>query len=86
MNKLFNIYGARNSKDGKRINISLISTDEKDNVTYGTITIKKDDPKLIIKEKGVYIAVKFLEEKVKETKKGKKEDKETLASEDSLPF
>jgi hypothetical protein len=104
-NPLYNIYGARKVANGKYISITLIKSGDEDDEDYereyANILLKsKDNQKVIIKEKGVYIPVKFLEdfdededETAKDTKKSKstkgkaksKNDKEK-DEDDTLPF
>lgn len=104
-NPLYNIYGARKVANGKYISITLIkSTNEEDDEReYANILLKsKDNQKVIIKEKGVYIPVKFLEdfdedededeyETAKDTKKskstkGKAKSKDKEIDDETLPF
>ena len=40
-NPLYSIYGARESKSGERINISIL-TGRDDNIKWGTISLPKD--------------------------------------------
>lgn len=80
-NTLFGIYGCRHSKDGKRLNITLISG-ENDNKSYATVSLKLDDKR--VKEvkggKGYWVFVKMLgDKKVTEQPKEKQ-------TEDDMPF
>lgn len=71
MSKLFSIFGARESKDAKRVNISLV-TGKDDSREWATISIAKDGKsktKLEIKEnkktgqRYCVLNIPFLEEK-----------------------
>lgn len=93
MTKYYNVYGARYNKDKTRVNVTLIRNDEDDERDYATISLKvADKDKIVVKEKGVYIPVKFLqdlEETVEKTDKKTKRNKkptEKEDNEDTLPF
>lgn len=77
-NSLHTIYGARLSKDEKRVNISIVSGEE-DAKQWGTISIKLGNTttktKATIKDGYAYIKVPMLEEKAKEE-----------VSEEEIPF
>ena len=45
-NPLFSIYGARKSKSGKRVNISIL-TGEGDDIQWGTISLPEDGSRSI---------------------------------------
>ena len=63
MNDLFSIYGARKSKDGKRVNITIV-TGEGEKKVYGTISRKLDKDNFIAKDgKTATIKVKMLNSK-----------------------
>ncbi len=76
-NSLYTIYGARLSKDEKRVNLSIVCGE--DNKKWGTISIKLGNTttktKATIKDGFAYIKVPVLEEKAKEE-----------VSEEELPF
>lgn len=61
-NPLYSIYGARHSKDGTRVNVTLV-TGKDDNKSYASISIKKDSGKLVIKDGAVWLKVNFLKDK-----------------------
>lgn len=77
-NSLHTIYGARLSKDEKRVNISIVCGED-DNKQWGTISIKLGNTttktKATIKDGYAYIKVPMLEEKAKEE-----------VSEEEIPF
>lgn len=84
MTKYFNVYGARYNKDKTRVNITLINSQGED-AEWATISLKVDDKeKIIVKEGGVYLAVKFLKDLGKKTK-SKKDNKDDDEGE-TLPF
>ena len=88
MTKYFNVYGAKYNKDKSRVNITLINSkgDEKE---YATISLKvKDNKMLIVKEQGIYLGVKFLNdfEKKETEKKNKKTKSESEPNDKTLPF
>lgn len=61
MNDLFSIYGARKSKDGKRINVSIV-TGKDENKVFGTISrkLKKGTTELSQDGKSVILTIKML--------------------------
>lgn len=61
MNDLFSIYGARKSKDGKRINVSIV-TGEDDKKVFGTISRKLEKGKTELSKDGkhVILTIKML--------------------------
>lgn len=69
MSDLFNIYGARKSKDGSKLNVTLIRGHE-DTKEYATISLKLDDKqsktKATIREGYAYIKIALLEDKKEE--------------------
>lgn len=87
MSKLFSIFGARESKDAKRVNISLV-TGKDDSREWATISIAKDGKsktKLEIKEnkktgqRYCVLYIPFLEEK-------KDKDVTNKIDDNELPF
>ena len=88
MTKYFNVYGAKYNKDKSRVNITLINSkgDEKE---YATISLKvKDNKMLIVKEQGIYLGVKFLNDFENETEKKEKKtkSKSETDTDKTLPF
>lgn len=75
--KYYNIYGARYNKDKSRVNISLVRDKNDDKKEWATISLKTGNQNMIVKEKGVYLAVKFLED-FKDENEDEDEDEETL--------
>lgn len=77
-NSLHTIYGARLSKDEKRVNLSIVCGED-NHKKWGTISIKLGNTttktKATIKDGFAYIKVPLLEEKAKEE-----------VSEEELPF
>ena len=82
-NKLFTIYGARMSKDGTRVNVSLINT-EGDETEWAMCSIAKKGKgktKVKVEDKYVFVAIPLL----KETTKKKVEEVEEI-EEIEYPF
>lgn len=88
MSQLFSIFGARESKDSKRVNISLVTGKDEKNREWATISIAKDGKsktKLEIKEnkktgqRYCVLYVPFLEEK-------KDKDVTNKIDDNDLPF
>lgn len=88
MSQLFSIFGARDSKDAKRVNISLVTGKDEKSREWATISIAKDGKsktKLEIKEnkktgqRYCVLYVPFLEEK-------KDKDVTNKIDDNDLPF
>lgn len=83
--KLFSIYGARLSKDKKRVNISIVSGDD-DDKEFGCISLKLNNKqKTHVKVDGDNVLVK-VPMLPKDTKKGKKTDNKSKDVDDDLPW
>lgn len=81
--KYFNIYGARYNQDKSRVNIAIVRDNGNDK-EWATISLKTEDKqKIIVRKKGVYLAVKFLED-FKD--KNESTDDESTDDEECLPF
>ena len=84
-NKLFSIYGARESKSGERVNISLVCGNE-DSKQWATVSIKKKGGKIKVKLDDEFVTLKIprldVEDEDEEDEDEEDEDEEDEDEED----
>ena len=82
-NTLFSIYGARESKSGERVNISLVCGDE-DSKQWATVSIKKKGGKIKVKLDDEFVTLKIPRLDVEDEED--EEDEEVEDEDENIPF